>query len=74
MKVISAEVLGWLPRLRIYQPGVKAWTVTMKRIRGKRYRVAVTLKGGDAGTLRLRVTARDKHGSKQRSNRYLPIH
>ena len=74
VKVISAEVLGRLPRLRIYQPGVKAWTVTMKRIRGKRYRVAVTLKGGDAGTLRLRVTARDKHGSKQRSNRYLPIH
>ena len=74
VRVTSAEALGQLPRLRIYQPGAKAWTVTMKRVKGKVYRVTVTLKGGDAGTLRLRVTARDKHGSKQRSNRYLPIH
>jgi flagellar hook assembly protein FlgD len=72
--VTSAETLSRLPKLRIYQPGATAWTVTMQRVSGKVYRATITLKGGQAGTMRLRVTGWDKHGSKQRSNRYLPIH
>ena len=70
---ISAERLSRLPKLRIYQPGAKAWTVTMKHVSGKTYRATVTLKSGLEGTMRLRVTGWDKHGSRQRSNRYLPI-
>ncbi len=72
--VTSAETLSRLPKLRIYQPGARAWTVTMKKVAGKVYRVSVTLKGGEAGTMRLRVTGWDKAGSRQRSNRSLPIH
>lgn len=72
--VTSAEALSRLPKLRISQPGAKAWTVTMKKVSGKVYKAKITLKNGDIGTMRLRVTGWDKHGSRQRSTRYLPIH
>jgi flagellar hook assembly protein FlgD len=70
----SAEALGALPRLRVDQPGVAAWSVTMKKVSAKVYRVTITLKRGSVGTLRLRVAAPDQGGSRQSSTRSLPIH
>ncbi len=70
----SAEALGGTPKLRIYQPGANAWSVTMKKVGTRVYRATVTLKSSKAGTIRLRVTAVDSHRSTQASNRYLPLH
>ena len=72
--VTSAEKLNGTPRLRVYQPGISAWTVTMKKVDSRVYKVKVTLKGSKPGTLRIRVNAYDRNGAKQASNRYLSLH
>ncbi len=70
----SAEGLDTVPRLRVFQPGRGAWSVTMKKIDTRVYRITVTLKSGGIGTLRLRVLAHDGNGATQSSNLYLPLH
>jgi hypothetical protein len=70
----SAERLGTTPRLRVYQPGIRAWSVTMRKVSGRVYRATITLKSSSPGTLRLRVVARDYHARKQASNLYLVLH
>jgi flagellar hook assembly protein FlgD len=70
----SAEKLDGLPRLRIYQPGIKAWTVKMTKVDGKVYRVTIRLKSSRTGTLRLRVLADDATGAGQSSNLTLTLH
>jgi hypothetical protein len=58
----SAEPLAGAPRLTISQPGVKSRTVTMVK-RGTTWRITTKLNpGGSAGTLTLKVTARDTAG------------
>ncbi len=70
----SAEALDRAPRLRVYQPGIAAWSVTMRKIGTRVYRVTVTLRSSATGTLRLRVSAPDDGGRSQSSSRYLPFH
>ena len=70
----SAEALDRTPRLRIYQPGIGAWSVTMRKIDTRVYRVTVTLRSSKTGTLKLRVSAPDDGGRAQASYRYLPLH
>ena len=70
----SAETLDRAPRLRVYQPGIAAWSVTMRKIDTRVYRITVTLKSSRTGTLKLRVSALDDGGRAQTSNRYLPLH
>ncbi len=70
----SAEALDRAPRLRIYQPGIKAWSVTMRKIGTRVYRITVTLRSSHTGTLKLRVSALDDGGRAQASYRYLPLH
>jgi flagellar hook assembly protein FlgD len=70
----SAETLDRTPRLRIYQPGRAAWSVTMRKIGTRVYRITVTLKSSKTGTLKLRVSAPDDGGRSQASSLYLPLH
>ena len=70
----SAEKLDRTPRLRVYQPGIGAWSVTMRKIDTRVYRITVTLKSSKTGTLKLRVSALDDGGRAQASYRYLPLH
>ncbi len=70
----SAETLDRTPRLRVYQPGIAAWSVTMRKIDTRVYRITVTLKSSKTGTLKLRVSALDDGGRAQASYRYLPLH
>ena len=70
---VSGEALDTTPRLRIYQPGLDSWRVTMKRVEGRLYRVTITLKGGKAGTLRLKVLADDSRGKAQSTTLSLAI-
>ena len=71
---LSAEALDGAPRLRVYQPGRAAWSVTMRKVDTRLYRATITLRSGATGTLRLRVAADDSGGRAQSSNRYLPLH
>jgi flagellar hook assembly protein FlgD len=70
----SAETLDAAPRLRVWQPGISGWTVTIKKVDTRLYRITVTLRSSGTGTLKLRVTADDDGGRTQASYRYLPLH
>ncbi len=70
----SADALDRTPRLRVYQPGIAAWSVTMRKIDTRVYRITVTLKSSRTGTLKLLVSALDDGGRAQASYRYLPLH
>jgi hypothetical protein len=70
----SADTLDRTPRLRVYQPGIAAWSVTMRKIDTRVYRIAVTLKSSRTGTLKLQVSALDEGARAQASYRYLPLH
>jgi len=70
----SAEALDTAPRLRVGQPGISAWSVTMRKVATGVYRITVTLKSSRTGTLELRVSALDDGGRAQESYRYLPLH
>ena len=70
----SAEKLDRAPRLRVYQPGIAAWSVTMRKIGTRVYRITVTLRSSRTGTLKLRVSAPDDGGRSQASYRSLPLH
>jgi flagellar hook assembly protein FlgD len=72
--VRSTEALGARPKLRISQPGLAPYTVTMNHVSGRKYRVTVTLKsGGTAGTMELLVSGKDKNGQLQDTLHSLPI-
>ncbi len=70
----SAENLDAAPRLRVYQPGIAGYTVTMKKVGLRLYRVTVRLKSSRSGTLRLRVAAIDDGGRAQASYSSLTLH
>ena len=73
--VTSAERLSANPRLSIYEPGVKAWGVTLKRVSGSTYRATIRLRtGGGAGMVSFKVTGVDANGATQRTTRAFPIH
>jgi flagellar hook assembly protein FlgD len=70
----SAERLAAAPRLRVYQPGIDPWSVTMTKIDSRVYRVTVTLKASSTGTLKLRVYGADQNGQSQGTYLRLPLH
>ncbi|HET7703996.1 MAG TPA: FlgD immunoglobulin-like domain containing protein [Candidatus Limnocylindrales bacterium] len=70
----SAEALSTTPRLYITQPGFSTWAVTMTRLDSRTFRVTITpKKGAAAGTLSLKVWARDYDGRSQATIRKLPL-
>ena len=74
VSVVSAEGLSAAPRLRIAQPGIAAWTVTMTRTATGSWKAVITLKSSNAGTLRLRVSGVDTNGAAQLTEIVLPLH
>jgi flagellar hook assembly protein FlgD len=69
----SAEHLRGLPRVRVIQPGVAPFTVTMTRVSGPDYRAGITLRAGRTGTLRLVVSGYDLDGRFQSTVLRLPL-
>jgi flagellar hook assembly protein FlgD len=69
----SAENLRGAPRVRVEQPGVAPWTVTMTRVFGLDYRAGITLRTGRTGTVRLRVSGYDLDGRFQSTVLSLPL-
>lgn len=73
--VVSAEPLSAVPRLRISQPGLAAWSVVLSPAGGSTYRATFTLRwGGGSGTLRLTATGVDTAGGSNASALALPLH
>ena len=71
---VSAENVS-SARLRVYQPGHTAYTVTMTKIATRTYRIRVHLAAsGPTGTLVLRVTGVDGGGQTNRSYLRLALH
>jgi flagellar hook assembly protein FlgD len=71
---VSSESLSMTPRLYISQPGKSTWSVVMKKIGTRTYRVTVTMKtGGSKGTVTFKVLAKDSGGNKQSTKLALPL-
>jgi flagellar hook assembly protein FlgD len=70
----TAESLSGSPRLYVTQPGVATWGVTMTKVDSRTWRVTVkTTTGHPAGTLSLKVWARDADGRTQATIRTLAL-
>ncbi len=75
VNVTSAERLSGSPRLSIYEPGLAAWSTTLKRVSGNAYRATIKLRtGGGSGTVSFKVTGVDVTGATQRTTRGFPLH
>jgi flagellar hook assembly protein FlgD len=75
VNVTSAERLSASPRLSIYEPGLAAWSVTLKRVSGNTYRAAIKVRtGGGSGTVSFKVTGVDVTGATQRTTRGFALH
>ncbi len=73
--VNSAESLARAPTLRIYQPGVTAWSVRMTKIATNRYRATIRMKTtGRRGQVSLKVSGLDIKGGAQSTTRVFPLH
>lgn len=72
--VRSTERLDARPWLEITQPGLAPYSVRLEHVRGRKYRVTVTLKtGGTAGEMTLVVRGRDENGQTQQTLHRLPL-
>jgi hypothetical protein len=66
LKVRSTEAMRGPVQVTINQPGVAPWTVTATHLVLRKYRASFTVNsGGDAGTVVLVVSGRDKYGGYQ---------
>ncbi len=71
---VSAENVS-SARLRVYQPGRTAYTVTMTKVATRTYRIRIHLAAsGPTGTLVLRVTGADGGGQTNKSYLSLALH
>jgi hypothetical protein len=75
VSVTSAEPLSASPRLSVYQPGLAAWSATLKRVSGTTYRATIKLRtGGGPGTISFKLIGVDATGATQRTTRAYPLH
>ncbi|MEO5966081.1 MAG: FlgD immunoglobulin-like domain containing protein [Candidatus Limnocylindrales bacterium] len=74
MTATSAEALGAIPVLAVYQPGISGWSAKMTKVSNGIYRVTVLLRSSSSGTVRFKVLGLDSGGNTQWSNLYLPLH
>jgi flagellar hook assembly protein FlgD len=73
-KVTSAEPLSSSVKLRVYQPGIRSWYVTMTRVSGRTYKATIRYRSSATGTVVIKVIARDSHGATQWSRLKLRLH
>ena len=58
----TAAGLSTRPRVRVEQPGIAAFTVTMTRLAPGKYKASVRFRPSAGGTVRVRVSAHDTEG------------
>ena len=72
--VTSAEPLSTSVRLYVTQPGLATWAVTMTKVDSRVSKATITMKsGGAAGTVKIKIWARDSDGISQSTTRTLPL-
>jgi len=73
--ISSAELLGKVSRLYVYQPGVARWSVALLKVSGHTYKATLRLKSsGSAGVVKFRVSGRDIRNGSQSTVVSYPIH
>jgi len=74
LTMVSSEGLDRNPTVLVTQTGAERWTVTAKRVSGKKYKVTVTLKSGATeGTVDFLISGLDTKGGRQSSLVSLPL-
>ena len=74
IRAASAEGLDTTPRVRVYQPGIGAWSVTMRKVDTRVYKVSLKLRSSRTGTVTFKVYANDSNGVSQASSIKLALH
>jgi hypothetical protein len=74
IRATSAEGLDTTPKVRVYQPGISSWAVTMTKVDTRVYKVTLTLKSSGTGTVTFKVYANDSNGVSQSSYLRLALH
>ncbi len=70
----SAVSLAANPRVSVYQPGLRVWSVSTVRLSSTTYRATIRLKSGHTGTLTLKASGRDTAGAIQQTSRSYRLH
>jgi len=70
----TAVDLGANPRVSVYQPGLKAWSVSTVRLSSSTYRATLRLKSGHTGTVTFKASGRDLAGVLQQTSRSYRLH
>jgi flagellar hook assembly protein FlgD len=74
LTIVSTEPLSGAPRVHFSQPGMEPWTATAKRVRGKKYKLTITVPtGGGAGALEMLISATDREGGRNEGTASLPL-
>jgi flagellar hook assembly protein FlgD len=74
LKIVSTEPLSGVPTVHVSQPGLATWDAKATLIKGKKYKVTLTLAGGgDPGTVTIDVEGVDKNGGRQGTEISLPL-
>jgi flagellar hook assembly protein FlgD len=74
IRAASAEGLDTTPRVRVYQPGIGAWSVTMRKVDTRVYKVSLKLRSSGTGTVTFKVYADDSNGVRQATSIKLALH
>jgi flagellar hook assembly protein FlgD len=69
----SSEPISGSARLYVTQPGRSTYILTMTRVDSRTFRITFTLKSGSAGTLKLKVWAKDYDGRTQATLKSLAL-
>jgi flagellar hook assembly protein FlgD len=69
----SAEPLKAAPVLRVAQPGISAWSVTMTKVSGNTWKASIKFKSSSPGQVVLRISGTDYDGRWQATYKGLPL-
>ncbi len=69
----AAETLKAAPVLRVAQPGIAAWSVTMKKVSGNTWTASIKFKSSSTGQVLLRLSGYDLDGRWQLTYKGLPL-
>jgi flagellar hook assembly protein FlgD len=69
----AAETLKAAPVLRVAQPGIAAWSVTMRKVSGNTWTASIKLKSSSTGQVLLRISGYDLDGRWQLTYKGLPL-
>jgi len=74
LTILSSEPMSGTLKLTFRQPGVQPWDASATRLTSKKFKLTVTLDpGGNAGTLDIAISGKDKYGGTNEGGLSLPL-